>query len=68
VTTGSLDSAAAHTGRGGVRPHDEWRVCGEPYQDDVEGRGCTCKAWDPTDYKAWHANARMAGEVGQRKW
>jgi hypothetical protein len=66
VTPPPLGSAAADTGRGGVRPTDEWRVCGQPYDDHVEGRGCTCHPAGPNHYEARAAVNRLSAPRGDQ--
>ena len=60
-------SAAADTGRGGARPLDEWRVCGQPYDATKTGLGCTCHPAGPNHYEARAAANRLsAHDPGRR--
>lgn len=60
-------SAAADLGRGGARPTDEWRVCGQPYDATTPGLGCTCHPAGPSTYEARAARARLAQHDQERQ-
>lgn len=42
------------------RPLDTWRLCGRPFDEHADDRGCTCTPNDPTRRRAADAHERLS--------